>query len=453
MILVISILTIIISIIQSHVDHRFRYLFLIPTSFVAACIINRKIFNYIFNNLVVLIVFFTYFIRNVIAIYAYSISNYSAMLNDFTVFSVNKAIFIITIDTLLIMALLKYEVHKKKFHGSESVNYCNFNKYENSRLYNFTIFAIVLFILFSWFYVPELKNNFTTIFDNSFGVFSTVQLNIVVSRGTISRLFLTLALLLIKIFRVIIPVYLLKWIVTNIKFSFFRLLLIFSLMFLQLLLISGNTMDSIISIFVIFIVSLKIDSKNRKSIMLFGFFSGLLLLSILVYYKMLYYSSGNSVLSIFLQSYFPGVSNLASVFNINTNISKIHTLLADFYTMVPFRNSLFRLKFLSNTAGIFNYSNNVRGQIIPFIGESYYYFGYFSFLIPLLIIKAAFYYYDKAKKSFNIFEYTSYIYITVYFSISPVLYHNTILGAFFLGTAVPLLIINNYNKYRLIISK
>ena len=204
-------------------------------------------------------------------------------------------------------------------------------------------------------------------------------------------------------------------------------------------------MDVVLVLLVLFLVFLKIENNNRIFFSI-GSLASLAIILLFGYAKSDAISDLGPVLSLFLQSYFPGVYNLANVFSIETDISKFHSLFSDFYTMIPFRNSVFGIEVDLNTSEIYNARNTIRGQIIPFIGEAFYYLGYLAFIVPILIIKGAFYYYTKANKTTNIFEFTIYIYITIFFAISPILYHDTILGSFFFTIAIPLLILLKFNN-------
>ena len=99
-------------------------------------------------------------------------------------------------------------------------------------------------------------------------------------------------------------------------------------------------MDVFLVSLVLFIVFLKIENNNRIFLS-FGFISALVLIFFIYYAKTNFLTEFSAVLSLFLQAYFPGVYNLANVFSLETDISKLSSLFSDFYTMIPFRNSVF----------------------------------------------------------------------------------------------------------------
>jgi hypothetical protein len=432
----------------SNLDSKFELLFFLPLSFIVACLFNRSVFKKHSNNLVVLIIIGTYFIRNVISIYVLvSIdNNFYAIVNHFTSNGFNKAIMIMSLDILMIFYYLKYEMSNnyKNYYKRELTYFELFNE-KNSKIFKLLIISSVIFTLVSWFLVPQISENYTTIFDSTMVDLSVLETNKEVERGGIFRILLTLSLMLIKLLTIIISVYLLSWIRLKIPYISIRLLLFYIILFFQLLFISGNTMDVVLTVGVLFIVYSKIENNN-KIILLTGSIGLLSLILIIGTLKAASISTGGSFLSVFLQGYFPGVFNLAGVFEIDTNISKLDSLFADFYTMIPFRNSVFGIETELKTSEIYNASNNVRGQIIPFIGEAFYYLGYLAFIVPILIIKIAFHYFKKANATANILVFSFYLHITFYFAISPILYHDTILGAYFFSTAIPFLILIKFNK-------
>ena len=80
------------------------------------------------------------------------------------------------------------------------------------------------------------------------------------------------------------------------------------------------------------------------------------------------------VLSIMFQAYLPGICNIASVFNMN-NPNKLSTLFFDFYTMIPFRETIFGLTG-ERLSIVYNIQNGVNAQILPCIGQAYHYLGF-----------------------------------------------------------------------------
>lgn len=441
-----SFVTILSSIFANNLDERYDLLFFVPLSFLIALSINYRISRYFLDNLVISIVFTTYFIRNVLAIYVLSISDYFSIIDNFSSDDMNSAIMIMSIDVIFVFCYLNY---KMKYHSKnyikKSLSYNELLKDRNSILFKFLILLILFFICFSWLIVPEISDNYVTVFDFNFSELSSIETNEKVDKGGVKRLLLTLSLLFIKILRILLPIFFLIWIKVYLKYLWMRFLLFCTLILLQFLLIPSQTMDVILVLLVLFIVFLKIENNNRI-IFKIGFFGVLGVVLFFIKSKMEIGSDSISLLSLFLQGYFPGVYNLANVFTIETDISKLHSLFSDFYSMIPFRNSIFPLDVSLNTNEIFNARNTIKGQIIPFIGEAFYYLGYLAFIIPLLIVKCAFHFYKKANSTSNVFEFTGYIYITVFFAISPILYHDTILGAFFFIIALPLLILIKFNK-------
>ena len=446
--IIVSFITLYQCIYTSNVDSRFEFLFFLPLSFIIACLFNRSVVKKHSNNLIVLIVIGTYFIRNVISVYVLISIDDSvyAIVDSFTLNSFNKAIMIMSLDIVMIFYYLNYEMRNnyKNYYKRELTYFELFNA-KNSKVFKLLIISSLIFTLVSWFLVPQIGENYTTIFDSTVVDLSSLETNKEVDRGGIFRILLTLSLMLFKLLIIAISVYLLSWIRLRISFISVRLSLFYIILFLQLFFITGNTMDVVMTVGVLFIVYAKIENSN-KAVLLSGSIGLLSLVFIIGSLKAASISSGGSLLSLFLQGYFPGVFNLAGVFEIDTNISKLDSLFADFYTMIPFRNTVFGIETELKTSEIFNESNNVRGQIIPFIGESFYYLGYLGFIVPILVIKIAFYYFNQSNLTNNIMAYSFYLHIAFYFAVAPVLYHDTILGAYFFSTAIPFLLLIKYNK-------
>ena len=110
--IILSFITMYQCIYPSNLDSRFELLFCLPLSFIVACVFNYSIFKKHSNNLVVLIIIGTYFIRNVISIYVLSSTdnNFYAIINNYTSVDLNKAIMIMSLDVIMIFYFLKYEM-------------------------------------------------------------------------------------------------------------------------------------------------------------------------------------------------------------------------------------------------------------------------------------------------------------------------------------------------------
>lgn len=418
---------------------QYAWLFLLPLSFAIQSIVFNRVYKYLINNLVVMIVLCVYFVRNVISPLVLRLSGYYSIVVANSESSVICAIVLMIFETTCVFALLYVEC--KRIATCTVPEKSNFIiKQKSNIFFAFALSLILMFMIISWFTVPEIKHNYITFFNDDVVTLNTIALNEGVERGGVQRIMLTMFLLLFKIIRIILPTAILIFIKNKFPVKGLGLLISYLVISLQMLMISGNTMDAFIAMVVLFIVLLKLYPKNKKGMLVTGG-SGILLVLIL-----LIVGKGNSIaktnnLSAFLQAYFPGVCNLAGVFDIPKGLDKVSSLLADIYTTMPFRNSLFNYEASFKTVEIFNIFNSVRGQIIPFIGEAYYYIGLFAPIVPLLIIKIAFIYDKKAKNASNIYEYVTYVYIAIYFSCSTVLYHITILGSYVLSVMIPMLLI------------
>ena len=207
-----SFVTILATIFNNNLDSRYDLLFFIPLSFLFASLINYRIRRYYLNNLVVSIIFITYFIRNVIAIYVLSVSDYFSILDNFSSNDMNSAIMIMSLDIIVVFCYLNYEMknHFNKYQ-KKSLSYNELFNNRNSRLFKFSTLIILFFICLSWLIVPEISENFVTLFDDDFAELSSFGTNEKVERGGFKRLLLTLSLILIKILRIILPIFFFIW--------------------------------------------------------------------------------------------------------------------------------------------------------------------------------------------------------------------------------------------------
>lgn len=427
-----------------YLDERFKYIFILPLSFGLTCLINYKIFEKL-NNLIVLAVFVLYCCRNCVAILFLANSEYLPLLDDFNADDVNHAVFILSFEAFVVLTFLKLKEGKFKLnliHGSSFVK----KGVVGSRSFYMMVFFLT-YVLVAWNQVPAISENFKTIFDDEFGIMSSVEINETVVRGGLDRIMLTSSLMVIGFLKFVVPVMVIQWARRRVSFVFVRFFILLLLFYIQLLLITSETMQTIVVIFVHFLVFAKVERVSfvlRNALFLSG---GVVILPI-VQLKFNGFDITNGFLSTILQAYIPGLSNLASTLRLNSDVSKIESLFSDVYSAIPFRNSLFDFVPSIRAIQLFNESNYVRGQIIPFIGEAYYYFGYACFLVPIIIVNFALKFYRRAVNSRDYLEYAVYLYIALFFAVSILFYHSTILISFFLTGALPLVYAVSFSSKR-----
>ena len=154
-------------------------------------------------------------------------------------------------------------------------------------------------------------------------------------------------------------------------------------------------------------------------------------------------SSVNSLIttfSIILQSYLPGIANIAGGVFLARISNDYSYFWADLTYMVSFKSLFF-----TNRGDILNvlytYVNNARFQILPFLSQNYYYLYLLFPILNCLVFYISLFYYKKMKLSVGIISYSVYLLICIYFSVAPIFYNISILGLFFTSCFIPLILI------------
>ena len=413
---------------------EFNSLWLLPFLFGLTSLLFSKTINNCKNNLIYAIIVGGYFIRNVISIYLFAESNFQSNIKPSLESSVLYAVLLMAFEVVVVSAFLqsKIEINKKyenQLQPSPSITI----------KMKFVLIFIIGTMIFMWFKVPEISGNYLSIVDENMSSFSTIENNEQVLRGGVERLMLASFLMLFSILRIIIPVVIFSTIKRTIGNNLFAVGLCLFMISLQFLFITSQTMAAMLVVGIQIWVLMKLFPNSKTIVTLIGGCALLLITFLIVDGK-----SGDDdlLLASMLQAYFPGVSCVASTFEM-PEFPTLLCFLQDLYTCIPFRNSIFPYEFGLKTVEVFNAANNVRGQIIPFISEMYLYVGAIAPFLMLLITKFALYYYKKAEYSNSALHYTSYVYTASFLAMSLSMYHITIVGATFLGTCIPLLYITS----------
>ena len=131
-------------------------------------------------------------------------------------------------------------------------------------------------------------------------------------------------------------------------------------------------------------------------------------------------------LSLFLQAYFPGLNNFASIEPIldRSFLQVIRQVFIDLYAAVPFRSTLFGYQGgLDALPTLWHRSIGLFGQIMPNIAQSYYYFGpVFSPILSILLCSIGVKSFKKANSTKNPCLYSAYTYLGLYACIAITMY-------------------------------
>ena len=432
-------LLIFVVLLTSEKNDTYEYIPLLPfISFLVFFIVSFSVKNHHNKDkggsILGCLILFMYFIRNVISPYIFVNNNCESVFKNFSKSQFNQAIIIMIYEFIIVSFVVLYFIKKTR---TETI-YINSKKrrvrlLRSSQNKYFGLCILCLFIcIICLVFSAELRATYFSIFTSNFNDVDMVSIDSK-SQG-FYRIIYTGGKLLLNSFRFIFPVTIITLIAR--KKTFLRVHICLIIAFCQVFFMTdGNAY-----ILILMIIQLMYISK------MFPDFSRLIIIYILIAFVFVivlvfvnrfshtYYANSQSS---FIQSYFSGVSNYASGVNMinNNNENKLALLFEDFYSCIPFRNTIFG--YLGTGYRLADYYNDfsfTRAQIIPMGVESSYYFSYLlSPLLPTISIALSFGRLRKVIDPNNSgIEYAVNLLVVVVLAISPVMYDARILFQLFI---------------------
>jgi len=425
---------------ESRPDY-YTFLPLLPFCFALTCLLLINIFKDFLKKLPYFLVISLYMVRNVVTPLLMRFGDYYGAFTLLYNSNVNRAIALMIYETFVVFGFLFF-LNRKTIHYSRTFKVRVSLSKKKIHLFGFFLFILIAFCIVALVLVPEIKGHYKTIFDDEGIVkgFITSEMFIV---GNIDRILFTLFTVIFNFLKIYISVWLICFIGKKFNNTMISIILSVVIILAQFLFMSASDSFTLITVAILCIVMYKIYKKKRKNVFL-------LLVTIMFIGPIVMYifrsetfsSSVFQTLSYMFQAYFPGVSNIAGVYNTN-NPNKLSTLFFDFYEMIPFRNTLFGLSG-DKLAIVYTRSNMALSHIIPCVGQAYHYIGaIFAPIVPCIFVYTA----NKCQAIYrdqnNIWKYVSSLLLCIYAAITPIMYNFTIFGSIFLITILPMLILSN----------
>lgn len=459
----ISILTILLILFDNEIVYGYQLLWLLPLSFTLISVFTINILKNIQHNIVVAILWGGYFIRFVLTPLALKIGNYR-MFFSFTVFGdkIQNAIFLMTYEIIIVFLFLsiylRIHIHNKTSKKMKFKNLDNiFINEDNYRNMHFVILLLVVFCLCIYIYIPEIMDSYTWIFSDNLKI-ANIDYNVdeIAIRGTFKRALGSLFVFVFNIVRYLIPVYLLKFLSTRFRKSHLRYISSLFICMLPFLAINESNIQPFFGLLFNVIMMIKLYPKEKKKIIkTFLILGGSLVISLLL--TKLYLlsnwqnTSGAESISLTINAYFPGVGNVAAAYNILRK-NKWKTLFYDFFSTIPFRNSLFPSIAVKEIPlnDLFNNYNYTSGNIIPCISGAQYYLGLLiAPILPMLLSYIALRMKEKAESSNDYWYYFCYMFYSIRVAMIPTLYNHISIVVIIMNQFIPMYLITVFlNQYK-----
>lgn len=435
-----------------HCPSGYSTLFVLPAVFGVVSFLFNRVINQTKYSQATLLIVILYYIRYVISPLVLALGNYSSYVN---VNSIGRAVGLMCYEiffVFLILYLLYGRMTNLTYSNDMDIVEYDFSEMVgNTHLtFHIIVFFIIVFMIIVIARYPSALNMYTSLFGSETLV--TESISSIADRGA-NRAFLTLFSLLFNIIRIIIPTYLCIEIKRRISNDLFALFLSLPIIIIQFVFIGGTAAYTIFCVFVNLFVLMRLYPRYKRGMLRITYI--LIMFSIIIFFLMklsytVLYTGGSWVsLSKMLQAYFPGVTNLQCVFKMVSD-NKLSNLFYDIYYAIPFNTTLFGLTGVTS-ANVFNSSNSMRFQIIPCIGQSYYYVGFF--FAPVL--SSMFCYYSvktefKTKNEKSIWMFMAKTLLWLYLAATPAMYNFHIFLVRFMDTIIPCLILAWFAKDQLL---
>lgn len=388
-----------------------------------------------------IVLFCTYFIRNVIISFTASLSGY---LETLVGYDYNLAISIMSIETVLalfFMALTTKNLNKNgqqlKLAADEEIDVDFLSK--KSRI----IFLIIVLITAALTLIyPRVLNVF------KIGMVSGADLTehyiaYYSALNSMPKLIFYLVTWMLSLIKHLLCLLIIIKIKKSkiIKFKF----LISSIVVLLFSLIMTDTNADSLIFAIIFFCLLLMLYKNKRKVIIYGVS---ILGTLFVGIGLLSTSSSSFSTTRTLNAYFGGVGNVSYALGMK-DFDTAEAVKADFLRSLPIIKALF--VDMNSSTTIFNQSIKAKGQIIPAIGQSYIYFGViFSPIISVVFAVLTVICESKIYNKNRIMDIFLILLLTIRFSCVPILYNLYIFYIGFFNSYLPIRVLYGRNPFKAI---
>ena len=420
----------------------YSLLFLLPFVSSIGFILYALVFYSDSLSVIVLnaIVLGLYFIRNSVSSYVLIIDNYNSKFTRLDFKSISGACLLMIYETVVVLVFLYF--CSKRFKAVRI-------KERNSRNNTLLLFIIIPvslgIIILALINSKALLYSFYSIFYSDFS--RGVSDNSYLQGSGLSRVLYTGGSFLINSLRLIVPLMIICYL-SKFK-SVITLIICLFISTIQLLFMTDSNLFVFLLVAVQMITILRLYSHYDKLIMVFMIFVGVFVVSMVLANRFMYTGYAKSF-SMFLQSYFPGITEIAGGIKMieGNEANKLALFWEDIYSNVPFRSTLFGYRGGGiRLAEYFNSFCGTNSQILPSTIESSYYFSYiFAPFSSCFSIKIAFSFLNKRDSTNNVLLYALYTLIVIVCSFAPITFDLRIVLHYFTSYFILMFFYSNLTK-------
>lgn len=413
----------------------YEKLFLLPLTFTTGFLI---FFNVVFSskedltdNIPYILVILLGFVRNVITPMYMITDSYVSSLGWVNPQNVEKAIYLVAYETIAIYVYIVLSRYVRMFNFKIKPNIKH-----STGVFNVIFLCMVVVSGLALILIPAFRTQFYTIFTSD--ITHIVQEEAEYNVGSILRILATLGEVCIGAIRIILPTYFIYKCALNGQNAKNLILSLFCVFAQCIFMTDSNAYILMLMISQVLLVC-RLFPKYYKKIFKILVFLTVGFFVVLYRNRFMQDHYANST-SLFLQSYLPSVSNASGIFNIGVS-NKLSQLFVDIFIAIPFKSSFGYNGGLISTNLLWQKINDCKGQIMPMVAGSYYYFGFWlSPVMSCFCISIANRLNKKLKCEQNVMLYSVYIYFMIYSAATPFVYNSCIYFQCFLQRVIFMII-------------
>lgn len=426
-------------------NETYQWLFLLPMTYGIMAILCSNFFNNIKKSKVIAIIVIGYFIKMVIAPFLFALGDYNSFFLGYVIIdSMNQAILFIIYEFIVIFSIATLSLRNRDFTSHIQIES---EKFSGTQRLFFIIILLCFFIIFSYNFVPEIKNIYLFITDYQVDDLVGIRWDneTIVARGSIQRYIYSLFMFLWPLVRFLLPAVLIRLNYQkrgNTKKSIFlsTLTLIIPFIFLG----GDNLAPFVAALFALLVIIKLYGQSGKKIAILFGILGTVFLIGTIIG-KLDALSNwrgatGITNLAQMLNSYIPGFDNTAIALKMN-DPHKVSTFFLDIVSGIPFIGSFINVS--GDTLNdIFVRVANTGGQIVPWGSGIGYYFSYFiSPFISVMFVWFLLYKEEKSNNTSDFWTYYTNMIFSLYSAFAMIIYSTQIYIRFIWNILIPVLII------------
>lgn len=428
----------------------FSSLLLLPLATFVILLVSPSLFHGLRNHLIRDAILFFYFVRNSVTPFFMALGNYSSLNVVFESIDVLKSVILLSFEYLCVTFFMIF-LENRSLKKYPNITNSSTLYLKGTKLFKIVVLLISLTMIACLIVVPDIKNSFKNMWTTNSQELITTFSNIQdYSAGTISRLLYAFFCFFFTPMLIIWLGMLITFIRKVVGDNIIGALLSLVAALISTFFVSETSLLTIFTILVLGVYITLIFKKKRRFVLTLGcsaFFIVLFLMVSIRANTSVYGSDSNffGTIAKTLNAYVPGVYNVSSMWGLSVP-SKGISLYWDLYSGIPLRSLIPPLFSGQRLSDYFNSYIGSSIQILPLIGQTYFYLSFFGPIVQMLLVLLALHFENKMNKTTNCFKYIGYFSSGIIIGSAILIYDLTIIVTFLTRIVLPIILITSLNR-------